>query len=573
MTQFRHLLVLLLLTICSNLAMAQMPAAISISPANATAFDELTLTLTPALGCTPDGKASLVDAPVIKMHSGVTIGTSAWSQVVAYDGAPGGGGSTQLTANGDGTYSITFNPSVYYGIAPGTVVTAINCVFNQGNWDGENKDTNPADGTCRDYTVPLTFTATSPSVKLNVDMTYQASLGNFSAADGDFVSVQGDLNSAGSPMLDVDGDGIYSYTFPDLVEGQAYTYKFSINNNAATSEAAFRTIAPNLGLNERTHWYNDETPTSLKLFVDMTSQIADGSFVPATNTLDVAGAFNGWGGGTILTDEDSNGIYETLVTTGVNAGETVEYKYRINGSWDTSEFPNGGPNRKWTVAPGLNEVREAYNTISYIRVDMTPALNALLDSTGAVIVPAFNPDVDFVDCGGNFNYPQWSGSPHLTRLFTDQPDLLTYELEVRIMPIGYTGEFKARLNGSWDTNEFPGPQPNRQISTVAGVNVFCVTWGVAGVEDCSAPQFTDIANLSKAGIRLYPNPTNSSVQIEVPENVQNITITNLLGQAVAVVNNPGGVSSIDTHNFANGLYIVSFTGKDGLIAVSKLVKQ
>lgn len=573
MTQVRHFLVLMLLSFCSTIAMAQMPAAISISPANATAFDELTLTLTPAAGCTPEGKTSLVDAPVIKMHSGITIGTSAWSQAVPYDGAPGGGTSTQLTANGDGTYSITFNPSVYYGIAPGAVVTAINCVFNQGNWDGENKDTDPATGTCRDYTVPLTFTATSPSVKLNVDMNYQSSLGSFSAADGDFVTVQGDLNNGGAPMLDVDGDGIYTWTFPDLVEAQNYTYKFSINGNAATSEAAFRTIAPALGLNERTHWYNDQSPTSLKLYVDMSAQITDGSFVPASNTLDVAGAFNGWAGGTMLTDADNNGIYEADVTTGVTAGADIQYKYRINGNWDTSEFPNGGPNRKWSVAGGLNEIREAYNTISYIRIDMTPALNALLDSTGAVIVPAFDPNVDFIDCGGNFNYPQWSGSPRLTRLFADNPDLLTYELEVRTMAIGATGEFKARLNGSWDTNEFPGPQPNRQISPVAGVNVFCMTWGVVGEQDCSAEQFTTVANLTKAGIRLYPNPTNNFVRIEVPANVQNITVTNLLGQTVASVNSPGNVSTINTGNFANGLYVVSFTGKDGLIATTKLIKE
>jgi hypothetical protein len=63
------------------------------------------------------------------------------------------------------------------------------------------------------------------------------------------------------------------------------------------------------------------------------------------------------------------------------------------------------------------------------------------------------------------------------------------------------------------------------------------------------------------------------VRIEVPANVQNITVTNLLGQTVASVNSPGNVSTINTGNFANGLYVVSFTGKDGLIATTKLIKE
>lgn len=568
MTHLKQLAVLLVGIFCTTMAFSQ---AITISPANATAFDELTLTLNPALGCTPDGKTSLIDAPVIKIHSGITIGGSAWQYVVPYDGAPGGGGGTELTANGDGTYSLTFNPSVYYNIPVGTVVTAINCVFNQGNWDGENKDINPADGTCMDYMVPLTFVATSPSVKLNVDMTYQSSLGNFSAADGDFVTVQGDLNNGGQPMLDVDGDGIYSWTFNDLVEAQNYTYKFSINGNAATSEAAFRNIAPNLGLNEATHWYNDQSPTSLKMYVDMSAQIADGSFVPGTNTLDAAGSFNGWQGGTMLTDDDSNGIYEG--SSGATAGETVEYKYRINGNWDSSEFPAGGANRKWTVAAGLNELREAYNTISYIRVDMTPALTEVTDSAGNIIATAFNPATEFIDCGGNFNYPQWSGSPALTRLYPDNPALLVYELEVRNMPIGYTGEFKVRRNANWDTNEFPGPQPNRQISPVAGANTFCITWGVEGLGDCLLSPYNAVTTLEKAGIRFYPNPATDIVRLEVPQNVQNITVRNLMGQVVSSLNQPNTISTLYTNQWTAGMYIVSFYGSNGLIGTAKLVKE
>jgi len=48
---------------------AQMPAAITISPANATAYDQLTITFTPAQACFQNG--SLASATAISMHSGV----------------------------------------------------------------------------------------------------------------------------------------------------------------------------------------------------------------------------------------------------------------------------------------------------------------------------------------------------------------------------------------------------------------------------------------------------------------------------------------------------------------------
>lgn len=63
--------------------MAQMPASITIEPAGATAFDEITLTLDANLSCPGE---SLFGAGMVKMHSGVTLDGTAWSNVVAFDG-------------------------------------------------------------------------------------------------------------------------------------------------------------------------------------------------------------------------------------------------------------------------------------------------------------------------------------------------------------------------------------------------------------------------------------------------------------------------------------------------------
>ncbi|MEZ5196009.1 MAG: hypothetical protein R2764_06305 [Bacteroidales bacterium] len=126
------------------------PLAISMAPENATASDEITITLDVNKSC-PAG--ALMDADSVMMHSGVTLDGAAWQNVVAFDGVGGDGQTPKMMSNGD-TWSITFVPVDFYGVTAGEV-TAINCVFNGGAWDaGEGKDTD-AEGNCVDFTIPL----------------------------------------------------------------------------------------------------------------------------------------------------------------------------------------------------------------------------------------------------------------------------------------------------------------------------------------------------------------------------------------------------------------------------------
>jgi hypothetical protein len=94
--------------------------------------------------------------------------------------------------------------------------------------------------------------------------------------------------------------------------------------------------------------------------VDMTLPIANGYFKPASDFVDVAGTFNGWNGTSHhLTDADGDGIY-TLTIPALGTFEKLEYKYRINGDWNTSEFPSGGPNRVYRTS-FYNVLKDVYN--------------------------------------------------------------------------------------------------------------------------------------------------------------------------------------------------------------------
>ncbi len=89
--------------------------------------------------------------------------------------------------------------------------------------------------------------------------------------------------------------------------------------------------------------------TNVQFRVNMNYQIELEKFFPSSETVDIAGTFNGWGSTlTPMYDNEGDGIY--VVSIALNIGTTVEFKCRINGAWNgREEFPGGGPNRSYTV--------------------------------------------------------------------------------------------------------------------------------------------------------------------------------------------------------------------------------
>ena len=122
------------------------------------------------------------------------------------------------------------------------------------------------------------------------------------------------------------------------------------------------------------HWFNsgrllniginfDEsggpTKAPVTFNVDMNRHIDSGEFNPNSDQVDVAGTFNDWAGSLPMADEDADGIY-SLTVDNLTIGNKIEFKYRINANWDTSEFPLGGPNRSYIVRY-WNILNQVYN--------------------------------------------------------------------------------------------------------------------------------------------------------------------------------------------------------------------
>lgn len=99
---------------------------------------------------------------------------------------------------------------------------------------------------------------------------------------------------------------------------------------------------------------------SITFEVNMSYQIDLGEFDPQTETVDLAGSFNGWGATEHqLYDENSDSTY-AVTLSGFTPGSSIAFKFRQNFAWDGSEeFPGGGPNRSYTV-PDSNSIYSSW---------------------------------------------------------------------------------------------------------------------------------------------------------------------------------------------------------------------
>jgi hypothetical protein len=204
--------------------------------------------------------------------------------------------------------------------------------------------------------------------------------------------------------------------------------------------------------------------------VDMTYQYAKGTFNPLMDFIDIAGTMNGGAGSAHLTASSAL-VYQIVYT--LDSNSIQEYKFRINGLWATSEFPNGGPNRMYLVPNHPDTVKSIYTDYEPGTVPMTFKCNMSYQ----IKVGAFDKAKDYLDFAGNIN--DWGAYDVLF----DRGNDSIYEFNINVdtnyvvnqTPI----EFKFRINGDWSTSEFPNggaPRIGRVQDTIDGFVNLIEVW-------------------------------------------------------------------------------------------------
>ncbi|MBW6492595.1 MAG: T9SS type A sorting domain-containing protein [Lentimicrobium sp.] len=466
----RFLYLIILLAGFSIPVQAQMPAAITINPPNASAYDELTLTFDPAIACFQSG--SLMGLTSIGMHSGVTfISGESWQNVINFYATGVNGQSPTLLPTGDGKYSITYTPAEFYGLT-GQTVTQLCAVFNNGtDWSQDGRDFIPANPYCMDFFIPLNFEQNNPEFHFNLNMNKMIMDGNFNPLADQVFLVMDEVGT--SLLTDENQDGIYNVEVNDGIElDVTYFYKFRINIDQY--EIITREVTAMPGVLVIDAWWNDIPPSEITFVVDMNYQALSGNFNPETDFVDIAGTMNGWQGSPPM---ESLGNYMYQTTVYFSDPGLVEYKFRINGNWATSEFPMGGPNRMtWAIPESvfLYHFYDDYNPDTWpatFEVDMNAEINA----------GRFNPLTDYLDIAGTMN--GWGAHQVLfDRDWTGEGIYTINQLINKSDPEIY---FKFRINGNWETSEFPYGGPDRywlvQDTTGGLINLYQCVYNITDI--------------------------------------------------------------------------------------------
>lgn len=571
----------ILLMVVAQWANAQI---VTISPANATGWEEITLTLDANQACVPDGKQSIIGSSDVRMHSAAFLYDNienwgnAWGSVgIDYDATPKQEGFDypSLTDNGEGIYSITFIPAQFYGVEEGATIIGITAVFNGGNWDSEAKN-NGEDG-CADFYIDLAYTAPTPALKFKLDLTYQEELGNFDRATGKaFVIVNGTEMEMEQLVVGIFPDARYELLLTEADHGitaeTSYTYKFKMDDEEETV-VRDAIVAQDFQITAD-HFFNDITPPrgDIKFLVDMRYAAREGRFMPETDYVDIAGSLNDWDGTDYsMTDDNGDSIYEILVEE-LDLETTVEYKYRINGSWDEDkhEFPNSGPNRHATVIDGQRDAKSVFNNYRPGYVPVTLSVNM----SNEIAKGNFDPKMNYVDVAGTLT--GWGGELNDELIDADGSGIYVTNPPyfAPISEEGDTMQYKFRIDSSWDNDkhEFPNSGPARKLivlDTIGGVeNKPEVVWfndialGIIG----NATRIQDVS--------FYPNPVRDIMFIQNEVEMQEIRINNILGQEVVRLNLENRrFYEVSTSDLESGVYILSVFGENGLVGVAKFIKQ
>jgi len=196
-------------------------------------------------------------------------------------------------------------------------------------------------------------------IKFRVDMNSMINGGVFDVAT-DILKVLLDSTQE-FEMADGNNDNIFSCIISDLILSETYLYQYMINDiHEELNGERSLTVSDD---NDILDYYGELNPTTLTFLVDMSYQIELDNFDPESQILDVAGTFNEWPATGIIKTQlemiDDN-IYTTIISN-VEAGDPIEFKFRIDADWENSEFPGGGDNRSYDVKEGENILEYFYN--------------------------------------------------------------------------------------------------------------------------------------------------------------------------------------------------------------------
>jgi Secretion system C-terminal sorting domain len=166
-----------------------------------------------------------------------------------------------------------------------------------------------------------------------------------------------------------------------------------------------------------------------------------------------------------------------------------------------------------------------------------------------------NPVEDYVYVSGNFSSPEFPepGSDESIEL-TDEDGDMNYSGTIRIEPGEY--KYKYFINAGWEGGE--GDEDFWRELVVTESAVLNDIW------------YTDLKDIEKHLIKIFPNPANKNVTIKgMSPIVDNVKIYNILGKEFTIKPiHPGSEININVSHLPNGIYFIKINNETHKIIIN-----
>lgn len=352
-------------------------------------------------------------------------------------------------------------------------------------------------------------------------VTFQVDMTAYGSTPGT-VTINGSFNGWNGPALINTSGNIWSNTIaisdaPGTVEACKFVADGNYEPLAANRQFLLGPVSPPTQVLPTESWGTNDwpAPTNQVTFqVNMAAQVFLGNFTNGSGTITVSGDFEGWDNGLALSNNPAlsgtaTNIYSgTYPVVGFPGGTTINYKFRMNGGWESPASTSG--NNRTAAIDSSSQVLPLvyYNDNSIYDLVQSP-----ITVQFSVYVPdqaplanggTFTKGVDIIAINGDW-WPWWGWGVYAQPANAVMVEVGTSDIYTNsfVIPKGnsLTINYKYSVDGLDDENGF-NTNHVREIRSYGPTYVF--------------PQDTWSYIVCPPGTP-YPNPGISSTNIVEPD--------------------------------------------------------
>lgn len=343
-------------------------------------------------------------------------------------------------------------------------------------------------------------------------------------------------------------DGVYQPTFADIDNDGDYDLLMGRSN----SSGRMLELYENIGDATNPHF---ATPVMLMPGASSNPPNNSWVFLPSFADLDDDGDFDLLVGRGDYTTAENFEYYENLGTAMAPTFTTTPFLQTIpnahapafidlEGDGDFDVFLGGKPDyTNPNVEVQYHENQGTASNPSFVQVTLSPPVTAdgaAFPATGDLNLDGY-PDLILGDNTSDIKYYTNDGAGNFTAA-----GILVGTVTPQQSPA------LVDIDGDGDLDLF--------IGTETSLDYYKNTDASAAIED-----------YSYENIEVYPNPTNGILNIRADENIQNISLFDVLGKQI--MNLDSEISAIDLGTLKTGIYILKVSFDSGIYTVKRIVKQ